>query len=207
MERKERESVRGYLFVVGGPGGSGCSVISKMLARRFDLRLIYAGKLFRDAVKKRGYENFEDFYNSSNKESLLDLDREVDRRLVEESNGKDLLFDSKVFAGIAHIKDIPCTVKIWLTASLHVRALRHMGKQDLVGKGLLERVGMYLKERKNLKKRWKLDKDRYFKLYGVDYTKPELYNDIVIDSSKMNVEETFNLILKKLENGQYLKKQ
>jgi cytidylate kinase len=206
MERKERDSSKGYLFVVGGPGGSGCSVISRMLAKHFNLRLIYAGKLFRDAVRKRGYEDFEDFYISSNKESLLDLDREVDRRLIEESDGKDLLFDSKAFAGIAHIKDIPCTVKIWLTASLNVRALRHLGKQDIEGKGFFERFRMYIRERKNLKKRWKLDKERYFKLYGVDYTEPELYNDIVIDSSNMNEEETFNLILKKLENGQYLKK-
>lgn len=206
MERKERESSKGYLFVVGGPGGSGGSVISRMLAKEFNLKLVYAGKLFRDAVKKRGYEDFEDFYTSSNKESLLDLDREVDRRLIEESEGKDLLFDSKAFAGISHIKDIPCTVKIWLTASLHVRALRHLRKQDLEGKGFLERFGMYMRERKNLKKRWKLDKERYFKLYGVDYSKPELYNDIVIDSSNMNEEETFNLILKRLENGQYLKK-
>lgn len=206
MERKERDGSKGYLFVVGGPGGSGGSVISRMLAKRFNLRLVYAGKLFRDAVRKRGYENFEDFYSDNNKESLFDLDHEVDRRLIQESNEKDILFDSKAFAGISHIKDIPCTVKIWLTASLHVRALRHMGKQDLEGKGLLERFRLYMSERRNLKKRWKLDKERYFKLYGVDYAKPELYNDIVIDSSRMNEEETFNLILKKLENGQYLKK-
>lgn len=206
MERKERESSKGYLFVVGGPGGSGSSVISRKLAKHFNLRLVYAGKLFRDAVRKRGYEDFDDFYKRTNKESLLDLDREIDRYLIQESNSKDLLFDSKVFAGISHIKDIPCTVKIWLTASLHVRALRHLGKQDIEGKGFLERFGMYMRERKNLKKRWKLDKERYLKLYGVDYTKPELYNDIVIDSSNMDEEETFDLILKNLENGQYLKR-
>jgi cytidylate kinase len=206
MERKERDSFKGYLFVVGGPGGSGCSVISRMLAKRFNLKLVYAGKLFRDAVRKRGYEDFEDFYISTNKESLLELDREVDRRLIEESNEKDQLFDSKAFAGISHIKDIPCTVKIWLTASLHVRTLRHLGKQGIKEEGFLKRFRRYINERKNLKKRWKLDKERYFKLYGVDYTKPELYNDVVIDSSNMNEEETFNLILKKLENGQYLKK-
>jgi cytidylate kinase len=206
MQRKERESSKGYLIVVGGPGGSGCSVISRMLAKHFNLRLVYAGKLFRDAVRKRGYEDFEDFYTSSNKESLLDIDREVDRYLIEESNKKDLIFDSKAFAGISHIKDIPCTVKIWLTASLHVRALRHMGRQDLTGKGFFEKLSMYIKERRNLKKRWKSDKERFFKLYGLDYAKPHLYNDIVIDSSNMDEEETFNLILKKLENGQYLKK-
>lgn len=206
MERKKRESSKGYLLVVGGPGGSGCSVISKMLAKHFNLRLVYGGKLFREVVRKRGYEDFEDFYTSSNKESLLDIDREVDRYLIQKSNEKDLIFDSKVFAGISHIKDIPCTVKIWLTASLHVRTLRSLGKQDLTGKNFFEKFRMYIRGRRNLRKRWKLDKERYFKLYGIDYTKPQLYNDIVIDSSNMNEEETFNLILKKLEDGQYLKR-
>ena len=206
MQRKERDSAKGFLFVVGGPGGSGCSVISRMLAKNFNLRLVYAGKLFRDSIRKRGYEDFEDFYISNNKESLLDLDCEVDRHLIQESREKDLLFDSKAFAGLSHIKDISCTVKIWLTASLHVRALRHLGKQEVEERKPFDRFRMYIKERRDLKKRWRLDKERYLKLYGVDYSKPELYNDIVIDSSGMNEEETFKLILKRLEDGQYLKK-
>jgi cytidylate kinase len=41
----------------------------------------------------------------------------------------------------------------------------------------------------------------------VDYSKPKLYNDIVIDSSKINEEETFNLILKRLKDGRYIEKE
>jgi CMP/dCMP kinase len=203
MDRKERDSSKGYLFVVGGPGGSGCSVISKMLAKHFGLELIYAGLLFREVVRERGYENFEDFYVKANKDALIELDREVDRRLILESEKRDVLLDSKAFAGISSIKDIPCTVKIWLTASLHVRAKRHLGKKDVEGSKFLG----YLKERRNLKKRWKLDKERYSELYSIDYSKPSLYNDIVIDSSRMDEFETFNLILKRLEDGQYLKEK
>jgi cytidylate kinase len=205
MDRKVREDLKGYLFVVGGPGGSGCSVISKMLAKEFNLDLIYAGKLFRDAIRKKGYDNFEDFYVGENKEALFELDREVDRKLILESEREDILLDSKAFSGIAHIKDIPCTVKIWLTASLHVRALRHLGKQDAVGS--MNKFFGYFKERRNLKKRWRLDKERYFKLYGIDYGSPELYNDMVIDSSRMDEFETFDLILKRLKDGQYLKEK
>lgn len=205
MDRKIRDSSKGYLFVVGGPGGSGCSVISEMLSKHFNLDLIYAGKLFREEVRKRGYKEFEDFYTSSNKEVLLELDKEVDRRLILESEKKDVLLDSKIFSGIAEIKDIPCTVKIWLTASLHQRALRHLRKKRV--ENSTEKFLGYFRERRNLKKRWRLDRDRYFKLYGIDYSKPELYNDIVINSSSMDEFETFDLILQKLKDGQYLKEK
>jgi CMP/dCMP kinase len=205
MDRKKRDVSKGSLFVVGGPGGSGCSVISKMLSKHFNLELIYAGKLFREVVREKGYENFEDYYVGSNEEALLKLDREVDRRLILESEKKDVLLDSKAFAGISEIKDIPCTVKIWLTASLHKRALRHLGKRKL--DNFVGKVLGYFKERRNLKKRWRLDRDRYFKLYGINYNKPELYNDIVIDSSSLDEFETFNLILEKLKDGQYLKEK
>ena len=205
MERKKRDISKGYLFVVGGPGGSGCSVISKMLSKHFNLDLIYAGKIFRQEVRNRGYENFEDFYVNYNQDILLELDREVDRKLILESERKDIIFDSKAFAGIAHMKDIPCTVRIWLTASLHQRTLRHLGKTQHNGFG--EKLLYYLRQRSNLKKRWNLDKERYLKLYGIDYSNPELYNDIVIDSSSMDEFETFDLILKKLKNGRYIKEK
>jgi cytidylate kinase len=205
MDRKKRELSKGYLFVVGGPGGSGCSVISEMLAKHFNLRMVYAGKLFRQVVRERGYENFEDFYTNANRDVLLELDKDVDRRLLLEAEGKDVLLDSKAFAGISHIKDIPCTIKIWLTASLHVRAKRHLGKREV--NGFVKKFLGYFVERRNLKKRWRMDRDRYRELYGIDYGKPELYNDIVIDSSGMDEFETFDLILKKLKDGQYLKKE
>lgn len=205
MDRKVRDESKGYLFVVGGPGGSGCSVISKMLAKHFNLELLYAGKFFRQEVKKKGYGNFEDFYTNCNQDMLYEIDREVDRRLIFESERKNLLFDSKAFAGIAHMKDIPCTVKIWLTASLHKRALRHLGKSDL--ESFFEKFSGYFTNRRNLKKRWKLDRERYYKLYGIDYSKPEMYNDIVIDSSSMDEFETFDLILKKLKDGRYIKEE
>lgn len=205
MERKKRDSSKGYLFVVGGPGGSGCSVISKMLSKHFNLDLIYAGKIFRQEVRKRGYENFEDFYVNYNQKILLELDKEVDRKLIFESERKDIIFDSKAFAGIAHMKDIPCTIRIWLTASLHKRTLRHLGKTQ--HNGFVDKLLYYFKHRRNLRKRWDLDRERYFELYGIDYSKPELYNDIVIDSSNMDEFETFDLILKKLKNGRYLKEK
>ena len=205
MDRKKRSKELGYIFVVGGPGGSGASTISKMLSKHFNLKRIYAGGLFRGRIIEKGYDNFEDFFVSSNKSDLIALDREVDEIMIRESNQRDVLIDSKLFAGISYIKDIPCTVKIWLDASLHRRALRHVNKREY--KRNIDKLSEYIKTRRDLKKRWRLDSKRYLKLYGIDYSKQKVYNDIVIDSSNMDEEETFKLILKELEDGRYIKKE
>jgi CMP/dCMP kinase len=207
MEKKRRKNEQGYLFVVGGPGGSGSTVISEMLAKHFGLERIYAGALFRSAILEKGYKNFEDFYEKNNEQELLKLDMEVDRKLLEESKSKDILIESKIFAAILEMKDLPCTARVWVDASLHVRALRHLNRDNNEVEGIFNKLTEYSKIRRNLKKRWNLDKKRYRDLYGVDYSKPKLYNDIVIDSSKINEEETFNLILKRLKDGRYIEKE
>lgn len=204
MERKGLDSSKGMVFVVGGPGGSGSSVISKMLSDHFNLRRVYGGQVFREAVKDRFKERFEDVYIPENEGVLLEIDREVDMKLLEEANQGGVLIESKVFAGVASIKDVDCTVKIWLDASLHRRILRHLEKESFENLG--EKIKRYFNERKSLKKRWRSDARRYAKLYGIQYDKPFLYNDIVIDSSGMDEVETFNLILKRLKDGGYIRK-
>ena len=59
MENKGLEKI--YLFVIGGPGGSGSSTIAKMFAKYFGMERVYGGDLMRRLVKDKGYENFEDF--------------------------------------------------------------------------------------------------------------------------------------------------
>ena len=38
----------------------------------------------------------------------------------------------------------------------------------------------------------------------VDYSNEELYNDIVLDTSKLNEKETFDLILRRISDGGYI---
>jgi cytidylate kinase len=49
-----------------------------------------------------------------------------------------------------------------------------------------------------------VDGRRYKFLYKVDYSNEELYNDIVLDTSKLNEKETFDLILRRISDGGYI---
>ena len=203
MYGKKRKISSGFLFVVGGPGASGSSVISSMLAKHFKLEHVNAGEIFREIVRERYGKSIEEFFTDSNKDVLSDIDREVDERLLEIAMRKDVLIESKIFAALASLYDIPCTVKIWLDASLHVRTMRSMKKSCVGSWG--ELFVRYLPVRHSLYKRRIFDRERYWELYGIDYDLPFVYNDIVIDSSAMDERMTFKLLLKNLKDGGYVK--
>ena len=63
----------------------------------------------------------------------------------------------------------------------------------------------YKKALDDLDIRYESDSKRYKEIYGVDYSSPKLYNDIVIDSSKINELSTFNLVVKLINDGGFYK--
>ncbi|HOR52730.1 MAG TPA: AAA family ATPase [Candidatus Pacearchaeota archaeon] len=190
------------IIVVGGPGSSGSSTIAKMLAEHFKLERVYAGGIFREFVKNLGYENLDDFYNKEKKEKFFELDKKVDDYLIERAKVGNVLIESKVFGALSFKENIPCTVKIWLDSSLCVRVKRFIGKQDNI-QGI-DKILLYVKTVFNLTRRRIKDGLRYKELYGIDYNKQEMYNNIVLNTSKLNAKETFDLILEKIKDGKYI---
>lgn len=190
------------VIAVGGPGGSGITTISKMLAKHFNLKHIYAGDLFREAAKESDYQHFEEFLQDISKGGNH-LDYEIDELLAQYANKGNVVIDSKVYGALSKMKKLRCDFSVWLDASHEVKIKRHLGKENIVG---IRKILRAIAIGKGLKKRQKIDKEKYWRLYKVRYNKPELYYDFVLDSSNLNEEETFNLILKKIEDGGYINK-
>lgn len=192
----------GLLVVIGGPGASGSSTIAKMVAEKFGLTRYNAGGIFREIAKERGYSEVKDFLADveSNKEGGYDL--EIDNRMIRASQTSNVLIEAKAFAALTTIRHIPCTIKIWLTADIETRVRRIFSKKGILEYGMPiteELKGMYKKEKESLLEREEIDLKKFNFLYGIDYENQGLYNDIIIDSSKQTVEETFNLTCKKIE--------
>lgn len=186
----------GLLFVVGGYGGSGATTISKLLSKHFNLKRVYAGGLMRDIARKRGYEKIEDFLSSLTPSELMEIDKDLDKRIIKYSYLPNVLIDSKVFAALATKYRIPCTVKIWLDCDLDVRANRKAAR-DISDLKLVK---------EDLLLRFTSDKERYEKLYNIDYSSPKKYNDIVINITKLNESQTLKLILDLIKDGGYISK-
>ncbi len=195
------QSKRKIILVVGGPGGSGSSTISNMLANYFKLPRIYAGDLFRKEAKEKDIEYFEEFLQQISKGGNT-LDLEIDGMLEEYARKGEIVIDSKVFGALAKEKNIPITASIWLDANMHTRVIRHLRRRNIKG---LKKISEYFKIKYNLKRRWRIDREKYRRLYKIKYEKPSDYYDIVLDTSRLDEEETFKLILKKLKDGGYIK--
>lgn len=184
------------LFVVGGYGGSGATTIAKMLARHFNLNRIYAGGLMRDIARSNGYDKYEDFLRNTPDSQLKKFDEMVDKKMIKYSYLPNILIDSKIFAAIATKYRLPCTVKIWLSCDIETRARRKSKKANLEFESVIN----------DLKERYGSDKQRFEQLYNIDYSNPKKYNDIVIDTSKLNEYQTLNIILKLIKDGEYIRK-
>lgn len=188
-----------FVLVIGGPGKSGSSTIGKMLAEHFNVDRIYGGKFFREEAKKDGFSSVKDFLEEMPQDEIERLDIEVDNKLREYAKRGSVLIESKTFAAIATIENIPCSSKIWLDADLNVRVERAVKKEQI--ENPIYRSIRRFQIRRELVNRYKIDKQRYKKLYGIDYENPKKYNDLVIDNSKQTPEETFNLIINFLKDA------
>ncbi|HVX92750.1 MAG TPA: AAA family ATPase [Candidatus Dojkabacteria bacterium] len=199
----KRENELGILMVVGGPGSSGVSTIAKALARHYSLAYIYAGLFMRNMAKDEGFKTVEDFLRYIDENDLQGrYDYEIDSKMIQMSFEKNTLIDSKVFAALSLSYDIPCTVKIWIDCDLDGRVRRSFEKE---GKAFKEDSSEYIDRKNKLLERYNLDKKRYEGLYGIDYSNPKKYNDIVVDSSRLDVKNTFELVVKRIKDGGYIK--
>ena len=195
--KQKREKI---LLVVGGPGGSGSSTISKMLAEHFSVPRIYAGDLFREKAKEEDFESFEEFLQDIS-DGGNSLDLEIDSLLMEYAKVGNVLIESKIFGALTKVKDISCTATIWLDCDLKTRVKRKLLKENIIG---VKKIWKGFQIKNELKRRYRIDREKYQRLYKIKYDKPSQYYDIVLNTSKLDEVETFNLILKELKDGRYI---
>lgn len=199
----KRDKELGILMVVGGPGNSGVSTIARALARHYSLAYVYAGLFMRNLAKTEGFNSVEDFLKYIDENDMQSkYDYEIDSKIIQMSFSKNTLVDSKVFAALSANYEISCTVKIWVDCDIDVRVKRSFEKE---GKDYVEGSFEYIDRKNKLVERYNLDKKRLSGLYGIDYSSPKKYNDIVVDSSRLDVKNTFELIIKKVKDGGYIK--
>lgn len=147
---------------ISGKSGCGNSSVSRLVAERLSLRLI--NYTFRSLAEERGM-SFEEFSRLAEVDTSYDL--LLDRRQREMASEGNCVLGSRLAIWI--LRD--ATLKVYLTASIEVRAARiarREGKE--IGRSLEETV-----------ERDRLDRARYLALYGIDNDQYD-FADLVIDT-------------------------
>lgn len=198
----QRPNDLGMLVVVGGPGGSGSSTIAKLLARHWELHRVDAGEIMRTTNGKRNLEE----YLESQVIKYPEIDKNIDRFLVKMSYYPNMLIEGKFFAAIATMMGIPCTVKIWITASVKTRVMRILEREGHLkaNPNITTNSSIYKEARTELMQRQSNDAKRCLKIYHIDLSHPENFNDIVVDSSALTVGRTIKKILRDIRDDEKL---
>jgi len=168
-------------ITISGPPGSGKTTVAKLLSEKMEYPLICGGDIFRNMAKERNMDIIE---FSKYAEEHREIDREVDRRILEKAKKmENVIIDSRLSGWLMHLNDIPA-YKVYVDASLDVRIQRIWKREDGDIRKIKEKVIM----------REESEKKRYMEIYGIDFEDLSIY-DKIIQSDSLSPEEIVQEII------------
>ncbi len=165
------------VIVISGPAGSGKTTYALKLAEKYGLRYFSAGQLFRKIARERGL-TLSELSKIAEKDYSIDL--EIDRRTLEEALKGNIVIDGHLTAWV--VKEV-ADLRIYVTAPLMVR-VRRIAERD----GISLREAFYETVTREFSQR-----RRFLEIYGVDVANISWF-DLVINTEKFSIEETFAII-------------
>lgn len=163
------------IITISGLIGSGKTTVANSMARSLKMRRVSAGEIFREMARERGMTVVE-FAKLA--EDNKEIDREIDKRQVEEAKDGDVIIDGRL-SGYLTDADF----KVWLSAPIEVRAKRVAGREGV----------SYDEALKDIKKRETSDIERYKALYSIDLTNLSIY-DVVLNTSLWDAEKVVEIL-------------
>ncbi len=171
------------IITIVGKAGSGKSVVAKRLAKKLKMKHYSSGDFFRELARKKkmGFIELNKYAKTH-----ASVDKYVDNR--QKRLGKEK--DNFVMDGRTSAFFIPHSVKIFLDVSLDKgagRIFKHKRKFEL--------YKSVNQAKKFIKKRIKLEKQRYRKYYKLDPYQRKHY-DLYLNTSNLTINQVVNKIIK-----------
>ncbi|ENN95647.1 cytidylate kinase [Methanocaldococcus villosus KIN24-T80] len=174
------------IITIGGLPGTGTTTIAKKIAEKYHLKYVCAGLIFREMAKEKGM-SLEEF--SKYAEKHREVDEEIDRRQVELAKQGNVILEGRLAAWMLIRNNIKPDLTIWFKAPIEVRAQRISERENIDYETAL----------KNMIEREKSEKKRYKEIYNIDLDDLSIY-DLILDTSKWNVEGVFNIVSEAINN-------
>lgn len=175
-------------IVLGGLAGSGKSTTAKLLSKRFALRRVSAGDMFRAMAKEKRMDLIEFGRLCEKKPSI---DKALDLRMIDEAKRGGAVLDGRATAFLTRKRRIPA-LRIWLAVDPKVSAKRVAKRDKLTAKSALLKSA---KREREVAKRLKL-------LWGVDTTDTSYY-DAVIQTDDYSPKEVVDIITRLVRYGRH----
>ena len=169
------------VIAFSGLSGSGSTTIAKELARRLKLDYYSPGEVFKGYSKKKESEAALEVWKLFGSEKDFH-EKNFDRVQVEKAKTGNIVICGKL--SIFMLKRL-ADYKIWIESDLKTRAERTAKRDKLPFEKALEQI----------KKREKIERENWKKIYGIDYLEQRKDADIVVENSRLVIEESVDKIL------------
>ena len=167
----------GLVITISGLHGTGKSTFARILSKKFKLRLVSAGELFRQIATKRRLTISElSKISYENKE----IDEIIDERTRMEAKKGNVVLDGLLAGWMARDE---ANIKIYLTASESVRVERIARRDGIT----------YDAARKATLLREELERIRFKRFYGIDIDDTSIY-DLALNTGLLSVKANVKVI-------------
>lgn len=181
----ERELM--VVVAISGLHGAGKTTAARALVRKFKLRYVCAGAVFRQLAKERGM-TLDEF--SRYAERRPSIDHQIDRRTTTAAKGKNVLIDARLAGWMAKQADL----KVLLTAPLEERVRRIARRERRKYKEVLNET----------RKRERSETKRFKQFYSIDVNDHSSF-DIVLNTERFTAKETVRIL--ELAIKQFIRKR
>ena len=185
-----------HIISLAGELASGKGTVSKLLSEELNYEIYRNGAYFRKLAKQKNMSVTEfNIYVKDHPE----IDEQIEKSAAEYAKEHDNLIIDARLGWYA----VPQSFKVYLTVDINEAAKRAFYDESVDRKDT-EKFASIAEQKEDMQKRYKLENERYFNLYGV--RKEDLSNyDLVIDTTNINPEQVKEKI--KNEYIKWLEKQ
>ena len=174
------------IIALSGELASGKGTISKLLAKELNYTIYRNGEYARKLAKEKGLDITS--FNAYLAEHP-EIDRQIEKSAAEYAEENDNFIIDARLGWYA----VPNSFKVYLTIDIDIAAQRAFNDLDRKDTECFETIE---EQKADMIKRYEMENDRYFKLYGIHKEDKNNY-DLVIDTSHKTPEEITNEILTK----------
>ena len=173
--------MRKIVIALSGPPGTGTSTVGRILARKLKIEYFSPGKFFKKESKQKNETNAALDRLKTRQGASRELHEYIDNLQIQKAKRGNVLLEGTL--SIHFLKDLS-NLKIWLYADIDERAKRTVKRDKLT----LTEAKMKIIERE------KIERAMFEKLYGFDYFDQEKDADLVVNTTRLTVNEVVNKI-------------
>lgn len=173
-----------HIISIAGDLASGKTTVTNMMAEELGYSIYKNGAYFRQLAAEHGMSVTE--FNV-----YVESHPEIDRSIELSATNYAKEHDNFIIDARLGWYSVPESFKVYLTVELEESARRAFGDPDRKKTENFETIEEY---KEDLKKRYQLENDRYFKLYGVNKNDMNNY-DFVLDTTHITPGEVKTKIL------------